>query len=358
MSDWQKKKKVLLVGDYPPPYGGIATHIVSLDEGLRNIEIETQVLDIGSNRKVTRPNCLPTKGYVDYVKKVIFFLRKGYLVHLHTNGHNTKSWFLVFISSLLGQIFNSSIVTTFHSGILPSYFIKASFFHKFIAYLSCRMCGEIICVSSEIKTAISQLIKNDNKLKVIPAFMGGLADGVRFSTKPAQFIRDHSPVISTVAHFLPEYGIPLVLNAAYDLKKSFGNLGLLIVGEGDSSEEIEKQIQLLSLDNNVLILKSLEHGECLYVIKHSDLFLRPSYIDGDSIAVREAIYLGTPVLASDVVNRPPEVNLFKSGDLNDLEEKTYQMLAEKTKNSMGIRKNVNDNNLPEILNAYQELFPS
>jgi glycogen synthase len=347
----KKQTKVLLVGDYPPPYGGVATHIVSLAEGINKIGIETHVLDIGTNRKISRPQCLPTKGYFDFVKNILFFLRRGYLIHLHTNGHNAKSWFLVFISSLLSKIYGAPVITTFHSGISPSYLSAAPLFIRILAFLSCKMCEEIICVSPEIKNALSKILKDDAHLKVIPAFMGKLEEKILFSPSAGEFIKKHSPIISTVAHFSPEYGTPLLLDAIFELKKKFENIGLIIMGEGESSM-IEKKINQLSIGDNVLISKGLQNGECLYAIQGSDLFVRPSYIDGDSIAVREAIYLGKPVLASDAVKRPSEVQLFMTGDVADLEEKMYLMLTWPTTDTATSKKCHNEDSLEKIVNVY------
>jgi len=46
----------------------------------------------------------------------------------------------------------------------------------------------------------------------------------------------------------------------------------------------------------------------------SDIYLRPTSTDGDAVAVRESLSLGTPVVASDIVSRPAGVNLFHHRD--------------------------------------------
>ena len=46
--------RVLLVGDYPPPYGGIAVHLQHLTRTLPQEGIACRVLNIGPNRRVDR----------------------------------------------------------------------------------------------------------------------------------------------------------------------------------------------------------------------------------------------------------------------------------------------------------------
>ena len=69
------------------------------------------------------------------------------------------------------------------------------------------------------------------------------------------------------------------------------------------------------------------HQSCLAVIARSDIFVRPTFSDGDAISVREAIELGTPVVASDVVSRPAGTVCFKTGDASDLVSKIESVLA-------------------------------
>ena len=54
-------------------------------------------------------------------------------------------------------------------------------------------------------------------------------------------------------------------------------------------------------------------------MKKVDVFLRPTLSDGASVSVQEALWCGTPVVASDVCLRPREVALFKTGDADDLQ---------------------------------------
>jgi glycosyltransferase involved in cell wall biosynthesis len=64
------------------------------------------------------------------------------------------------------------------------------------------------------------------------------------------------------------------------------------------------------------------------MISASDVFVRPTFTDGDSISVREALSLGIPVIASDCVERPDGVVLFKTGNAGDLSGKLQCALVE------------------------------
>ncbi len=57
------------------------------------------------------------------------------------------------------------------------------------------------------------------------------------------------------------------------------------------------------------------------VFLSSQLFLRPTNTDGAAVSVKEALWAGIPVIASDCTVRPAEVKLFKNRSEDDLYDK-------------------------------------
>lgn len=55
------------------------------------------------------------------------------------------------------------------------------------------------------------------------------------------------------------------------------------------------------------------------VLKLSDCFIRNTTTDGDSISIREALYLGIHVIATNCVDRPEGVEIIALGDILSLE---------------------------------------
>jgi len=62
----------------------------------------------------------------------------------------------------------------------------------------------------------------------------------------------------------------------------------------------------------------------------SDVFLRPTLEDGDSISVREALALGVPVVASRAGTRPDGALLFHRGDVEEMCAKVELALTVKS----------------------------
>jgi len=72
------------------------------------------------------------------------------------------------------------------------------------------------------------------------------------------------------------------------------------------------------LGDRIFLAGDLEHELCLALMSRSAVFVRPTFRDGDSISVREAVSLGVHVIASNVGTRPDGVLLFEPGDVNGL----------------------------------------
>lgn len=70
--------------------------------------------------------------------------------------------------------------------------------------------------------------------------------------------------------------------------------------EFDLAGAVEEEIRILDKPNNVNLLGGLPHEEILSRLDSADMFLFPSYSEGFSIALLEAMARGVPSIATDV----------------------------------------------------------
>ncbi|TAK07550.1 MAG: glycosyl transferase family 1, partial [Candidatus Manganitrophaceae bacterium] len=112
--------KVLLIGDYPPPYGGISVHVQQLAAFLRKHGAECIVLDIEPGTD-SKPGAIRVSGPLGFLWTLIRFSWRGYVSHIHTNGHNFKSWLAIAVTAWVGFLFGRRNIATLHSGLMPDY---------------------------------------------------------------------------------------------------------------------------------------------------------------------------------------------------------------------------------------------
>ncbi len=198
-----------------------------------------------------------------------------------------------------------------------------------------------IAVNVTIKSQLEETTGKRNNISMIPAYIPSDLNENPLNPEIELFIRSRSKVISIYAHSTSKldgkdlYGIDLALRAINKVKHIIHQIGLIIIIPGRAGEneliEYNSIINELNLNQNVLILfKPLLNPNLLW--RRSDLVLRPTLSDGDSLLVRESLSEGTPVIASDVVERPFGTIIFKSEDVDDLADKILNTLVI-TKNS-------------------------
>ena len=103
--------------------------------------------------------------------------------------------------------------------------------------------------------------------------------------------------------------------------------GLLLYGPGTDSPALAAQVRARGLGRAVHLLGTLGRERALAVVAAADLFVRPSRADGDALSIREALALGRPVVASDVVARPPGVVRFVAGSASACAEAIFHTLG-------------------------------
>lgn len=294
--------KILLIGPLPPPHGGVSVHVLGICKALNSLEIPCLVLDPGRS---------DSKFY--FTKALARYASEGWTIHLHTNGHNWKSWRLAILCGLAARMRGGSPVLTLHSGMAPGY-LRRGIWSRRIAAVACRLYRRIICVSPAIHEGVLSLGIKPTRTEVAPACLGAQAPNIALDSPLLSWIERRRPILSTALFFRPEYGFHSLVEALKMLRKTHPEIGCLVMGSGEQREEAVAEIRNASLEDHVLPLGDVDHDRCLAVISRSDVYLRPALADGDSISVREALALGVPVVASRVGSRPEGVFLFEPDD--------------------------------------------
>lgn len=308
--------KLLLVGPFPPPHGGISVHVLTLQRLILESGISCRVLNI-SRGAPNSDSYISIRGPLHFMLLLAGHSLRGWSLHVHINGHNVKGWLVALAAGLVG-VTGPGAILTIHSGMAPAY-LNDRRSGRLIAWTTSKFYRHIIAVNPEIKNVLCSLSVPEAGIEVLPAFLPTPAALQQLSSNVEAWSRAHHPVLSTALFFRPEYGFGLLLQAISELRKTHPRLGCVVIGDSESRPE--------GLPQHMLAIGDVTHESCLAVIARSDIFVRATFSDGDAISVREALALGTPVVASDVVGRPAGTLCFKTGDANDLAAKIECLLS-------------------------------
>ena len=300
-------RRVLVVGDYPPPYGGVSVQVAALQGRLAALADTTvAVLDIGARRAERRPGCVPTRGAADFATQIARHAAHGFTVHAHTNGHNAKSWLVAAVCAATGLVYGRRTVISLGSGLMPDYVAAAGMAMRAVVRATLRAAGAVIVRNERARAALLAMGASPEAVMILPGFYGvAAADVGRLPIAAGRFRRGHHPVIGAVASHGPEYGLDLLIDAAARLRPRYPGLGVLLVGPDRLEDGHPPWVHPLGERNRPVLLA---------VLRALDVFVRPTYFDGDASSVREALALGVRVVASDTDYRPDGVRLFPRGD--------------------------------------------
>ncbi|MFT2010072.1 glycosyltransferase family 4 protein [Pontibacter sp. 13R65] len=114
-----------------------------------------------------------------------------------------------------------------------------------------------------------------------------------------------------------------------------GNLAVFIVGDGPQRREVEQQVQVLDLGNIVSLTGILPNVVVQRLMKVVDLVVVPSFLEGFSFAVLEALQSKCLILASDaggikeLVRHEETGFLFETGNKEDCLNKLIHIYQNK-----------------------------
>ena len=314
MASQESAPKVLLVGDFPPPHGGVAVHVEIVQRAVRGRGGRCSVLDIGKGQ-LPADGVLPAGGYFGFTGQLLAHAARGYRIHVHTSGANAKSWALAALCAGAGRLARVPPMVTFHSGLGPGW-LAADPVRARIAGAVGNAFGTILAVSEEIRDALISCGVSRERIEVLPAFSRSFLEP---GAPPPGFrdLREQAaPLYCAMLAPGPVYGAEVLLSAFARVHAQNPRSRLALYGPGTSQLEVVRPCGAAA--PAVTAFGELHRPAALALIAGSDVFVRPTLADGDSVSVREAIALGRVVVASSVGTRPPEVRLVPPADAGAL----------------------------------------
>jgi glycogen(starch) synthase len=316
--------QVILLGDYPPPVGGVAIHVQQLERFLRQQGAEVRVLDVGKGGR-GGPEVTPCRTPSALLRALARQPSRAVL-HVHTSGNNRKSFALALVAGALHRLRVGRAVITLHSGLLPGFLAQAPA-NRRLARVALANFAKVIAVSPAVKDALVAIGVPETAIVVHPAF---LASQVSAGAAPDGFdaVRARRfPLLAMAHHPSKVYGRSLMFEALAKLRTRYPDVGLALFGPGCEAGELEDEARAHGVLGLVERLGELEPRQALAVIARCDAFVRPTTADGDSISVREALTLGVPCVASDAAARPRGTYLFGAGSPDALVDQVCEAVV-------------------------------
>ena len=345
--------RVLQLGPYPPPHGGVQSNLVAIRTFLRKNGIPCSVINITRHRKPEADEVY----YPENAWQLAGLLRRlPYdILHLHIGGMLSSR--LLSLALVCACMPGRKSVLTFHSGGYPSTPEGQATGPASLAGFVVRRFDALIGVNSEIMKFFAKLhVASERAHLIYPhAFLEGEGQAPDLPEALKVFFDQHSPVFLSVGLLEPEYDLLLQIEVLGQVREKMPNAGLVMIGSGSLEGDLRARIAAKPYAEHMLLSGDVAHAATMQAIGQSDVMLRTTLYDGDAVSVREALHLGIPVIASDNGMRPEGVHLIPKSNLQALEQAIAEVLA--NPRSIGKPQTAPDEtNLQAVLDLYKKLL--
>lgn len=313
------RKKIVLLGPYPPPYGGVSIYISTLFESLRNRGVHLWTY---GDEEVSGPN---VRFMRDKRRQLVpLLLREGRGARIADCTH-----FLVDYPSLLVPLWvglkallRFEWLKIMHDGSLPSRYKGFGLFRRAIFRLAIGSVTEFIAVSEELEHWLKDEIGVRQNVTVIRSLLpnfhraaqGSLPVPLEAALRP--YFEQRKRVCS-IGFFIPAYGFKHVADAIETVRQETGvDIGLVLL-DGHFVTDIAYQSEVLRDRAWVTVLTNVPHPVVFQILKRSDVFVRAFGLESYGLSRIEAIWCGLPVVATRA-GETRGMLLYDFGDLDGL----------------------------------------
>lgn len=183
---------------------------------------------------------------------------------------------------------------------------------------------KIVAVSYYVFEGWKKAIPKNKKVCIIPNGITNLKPkGVKKSNDVLFFGR-----------LIKTKGVDLLIKSIKEVKKTFDNISVKIVGEGPEEEKLKNLTKKLNLEKNVDFLGYIPDLKLYNLIESSRISIFPSYVkEGIMTTLLESAKLKSAMLASDSCSNREFISsgktgiLFKPKIVKDLSEKIILLLS-------------------------------
>ena len=315
-------RRILIVGNWPPPLGGVSVHVQRLRSVLQArgafvSVLEPTLSDAGAEESPPikrEPGVWRADDPAGFAARLTALAARSDLIHLHTSGANPRSWLLVHAVGRTAQALSRPCIVTFHSGHLPTYVTTPA--RAVSARIALAPYRQIVTVSQEIDLHLRRIGAPGDRMCVLPAF-GLDGHAAADPDEPYRSYRQqHRPLLLAMLAPGAAYGGAELLEAYREVLRHHPRAGLVLYGHGTDDAAFEATLR--ELETSPLRLGPVPPPIALGMMRSCDLFVRPTHVDGDSLSVREALAMGARVVATQVGTRPAGVTLCPPADAGAL----------------------------------------
>jgi hypothetical protein len=309
--------KILLIGNFAPPYEEESLHNLTLLKRLREEGNDCLVINISANPS-REDEFINVKGYFDFVFKLIRYSWKKDIIHYLTKSYTRMALLKFSTSILISNIFLAKSIVTLHSEMFSIFAqSRGPTGGRQLIYATFHMAHKVIFGGKDTYDIASTYYKARNNFEIIPCFIHipeDIRENEQLFLKKLQNKKNvivfsnviyPSLLFDVLNSMLAKYFNPDMGMAVSFAEKLPAKLQHVIEEAGRLSENIV----FIEPDNARLL--SLAYAK-------ADLILRPMTCDGKPFFEDFALIVRETEHSKNYLYFPTSLLLIKEGDVSDL----------------------------------------
>jgi len=294
--------RICIVSKFPPPIGGVTVYASRRLAELRDQSSSVGAIDLSS---------------IFWVKELLRSDYDEYEI-------NTLNVLVVFIFLVTGKI-NKSIFID-HNASRHFSGLKRAFL-----LIMLRHCKLVQVVNAGLVSFYNDRIATKVIVPFIPPKEANRADLLaQMPVSVIKFVESGPCLVNAAWKYIPyKEGDLYGLSTSLTLLECNSNIKLLLViGQycaNDLPDELLAKIEKYKKSGRLCML--LGQYQLWPLLKSSTILLRLTPTDGDSVSIREALYYGSPVIASNCVVRPKDCVIYNYESSQDLVDKVFDVYS-------------------------------
>jgi len=343
--------RVLQLGPYPPPRGGITRNMLAIREELIAAGHHCAIVATSKSTSVVPEPGVHHPGSALALLKLLYKLEFDVL-HIHIGGEiPPRLLALIFCSTVFAP---GRCVMTLHSGGYPLSDEGKNARPNSVRGFVFRRLARVIAVNPAMRDMFGRYGVKGEYIRLILPFSNDLPDKTaEVPPEIRDFAARNRPFLLSASLLEKEYDLPMQIEALGEVLKEFPQAGLVLAGSGSLEGELRETIKQKPYADRIMLAGDLDHKIVLNLIDACDILLRTTLFDGDAISVREALFLETPVIATDNGMRPDGVDLIPVGDSGALAD-SIKTIARREKPEK-TQKTADRSNIRSVIELYSKI---
>jgi glycosyltransferase involved in cell wall biosynthesis len=206
------------------------------------------------------------------------------------------------LALLCKLLFGCTIEVQIHTDFLNPAYRKESFtnfIRCILYYIGVRWADSVRVVSERAEKQVRRIAGGrTDKVYTLPLFVDIKRFTSHTNTETNNVSLPHfNHTLLMVGRIMREKNYPLAIAVLREVRKTYPDTGLLIVGEGDEQKTIEA---MLIPEEKEFIVFSGQQSDLVPYYQHADVFLHTADYEGYGLVFIEAAASGIPIVSTDV----------------------------------------------------------